>query len=41
VKVKTSLTYLGAFTYINGDKFQGNWIDGRRQGKGKTLNKDI
>lgn len=27
---------IGVFTYSNGDKFEGKWVDGQKQGKGKV-----
>lgn len=32
---------LGEFTYDNGDKYEGQWVDGKREGKGNGSLKNV
>jgi len=37
VKVNDQRNSLGTYEYNNGDKYEGNWRDGRKNGIGKVI----
>lgn len=39
-KVNSRIKRLGVFNYLNGDQYNGNWVDGHKEGTGIHTSKN-